>query len=98
MENYQGMHEMGFSAEAQSAQGVGVGGGGGYPSAPSGPAPTSTSTFTMEPGERPEPPSVLVSVPTGYEPAEGELQVEVSDPHRVGEGLGKHPKHYTLNT
>lgn len=90
MEKYQGLHEM-----------DGGGGGGAYPSAPSGPPP-STATgsgsgvgsavgFKMEVGERPEP-SVRVTVPAGYVnvPEAGDLQVEVSDPHRVGEGMSKH--------
>lgn len=44
--------------------------------------------MSMEVGERPEP--VAVTVPSGYEHAAGDLQVEVSDPHRVGEGMSKH--------
>ena len=78
---------------------TGTGGAGAYPSAPSGLPPPSTGgstpnnpPFTMEVGERPEPPSVRVTVPAGYAnvPESGDLQIEVSDPHRVGEGMSKH--------
>ena len=44
----------------------------------------------MTVGPRPDPPSVVVSVPSGYDEPAGTLQVEVSDPHRVGEGMSKH--------
>ena len=81
---------------------MGGGGGGAYPSAPSGlPSPSPSGgphgaggpanpPVTMEVGDRPEP--VRVTVPSGYvtTPEDGDLQIEVSDPHRVGEGMSKH--------
>lgn len=86
MESYQGMHEMGSSA---------AGGGSAYPSAPTThnappSAPPGARSISLEVGERPNPPSIQVTVPSGYEPASGEMQIEVSDPHRVGEGMSKH--------
>ena len=51
------------------------------------PLPSNPPAVSMEVGERPAP--VEVSVPAGYEAAGGDLQIEVSDPHRAGEGMSK---------
>ena len=58
------------------------------PETPKSPPPAASVRMTV--GPRPDPPSVVVSVPSGYEEPAGTLQVEVSDPHRVGEGMSKH--------
>ena len=63
----------------------------GVPAAPETPkSPPPAASVRMTVGPRPDPPSVVVSVPSGYEEPAGTLQVEVSDPHRVGEGMSKH--------
>jgi|MDSW01.1.fsa_nt_gb hypothetical protein len=69
----------------------------GYPPVPEPTTPKSPSRGTpaappvsMDVGPRPDPPSVVVTVPAGYDDPPGTLQVEVSDPHRVGEGMSKH--------
>ena len=51
------------------------------------PPHSNPPAVSMEVGERPAP--VEVSVPAGYEAAGGDLQIEVSDPHRAGEGMSK---------
>jgi len=60
----------------------------------SGNAPKSpgrgTPGVSLAVGPRPDPPSVLVTAPAGYDEPTGTLQVEVSEPHRVGDGLSKH--------
>ena len=63
----------------------------GAPAAPETPkSPPPAASVRMTVGPRPDPPSVVVSVPSGYDEPPGTLQVEVSDPHRVGEGMSKH--------
>ena len=63
----------------------------GAPAAPETPkSPPPAASVRMTVGPRPDPPSVVVSVPSGYDEPAGTLQVEVSDPHRVGEGMSKH--------
>lgn len=58
------------------------------PSASSGKSPTSGVSLTV--GPRPDPPTVVVTAPAGYDEPTGTLHVEISDPHRVGDGLSKH--------
>ena len=58
--------------------------------APKSPGSRGTPGVSLAVGPRPDPPSVLVTAPAGYDEPTGTLQVEVSEPHRVGDGLSKH--------
>jgi hypothetical protein len=59
----------------------------------SGKTPKSVS---LEVGPRPDPPTVVVTAPAGYDEPTGTLHVEVSDPHRVGDGLSKHVEYKVI--
>ena len=50
--------------------------------------PSNPPAVSMEVGVRPAP--VEVSVPAYEAAGSGDLQIEVSDPHRAGEGMSKH--------
>ena len=50
--------------------------------------PSNPPAVSMEIGVRPAP--VEVSVPAYEAAGSGDLQIEVSDPHRAGEGMSKH--------
>ena len=52
------------------------------------PPPSNPPAVSMEVGVRPAP--VEVSVPAYEAAGSGDLQIEVSDPHRAGEGMSKH--------
>ena len=58
--------------------------------APKSPGSRGTRGVSLAVGPRPDPPSVSVTAPAGYDEPTGTLQVEVSEPHRVGDGLSKH--------